>query len=130
MMPLPALAFGKIASAIGIKGFIAIGIALALGIVMWRADAISEDREALRNTLATERAQHAVTRQSLMILEGELAKMVRDGELRASRLAEARQEQQERTEALRGQAERIRAEGAAEGDPCATPDAVRNAGGL
>lgn len=128
-MPLPALAAGKIASAIGIRGFIAIGMALALGIVMWRANAISNDREELRNTLATERAQHAVTRQSLTTLENELKKMVRDGELRASRLAEARQEQQERTEALREQAERITAQGTS-GDPCVTPEAVRNAGGL
>lgn len=122
-------AFATIAKAIGIRGFIAIGMAVALGIVMWRADAISSDREALRNTLATERAQHAVTRQSLVTLENELKKMVRDGELRAQRLTQARQEQQERTEALREQAARIRAEGAPEGD-CVTPEAVRGAEGL
>lgn len=127
-MPLPALAAGKIASAIGIKGFIAIGMALALGIAMWRADVISADREDLRNTLAAERANHAVTRASLATLERELAKMVRDGELRASRLAEARQEQERRSGALREQAARIRAETGV--DACVTSDAVRNAGGL
>lgn len=123
------IAFGTIARTIGIRGFIAIGFAIALAIVMWRADAISNDRETLRNTLATERAQHAVTRQSLTTLQRELEKMVRDGELRASRLAEARAEQAERTEALRDQAARIAAQGAS-GDPCETPSSVREATGL
>lgn len=122
--------FSIIARAVGIKGFVAIGLAVALGIVMWRADAISGQREALRDTLAAERAQHAVTRSSLNTLQRELEKMVRDGELRASRLAEARQEQAERSEALREQAARIRAEAGSGGDPCATPAAVREARGL
>lgn len=123
-------AFATIARAIGIKGFVGIGLALALGVVMWRADAISKDREALRNTLATERAEHAVTRLSLDTLQRELEKMVSDGQLRAGRLAEARQEQEQRTEALREQAARIAATAASGGDPCVTPDAVRGAEGL
>lgn len=127
-MPLPALAFGKLASAIGIKGFIAIGLALALGIVMWRADAISADREEQRNALAAERAQHAVTRLSLATLEAELGQMVRDGELRAERLEEAMEAQDERSADLRAQAARVRSEGGV--DACVTPDAVRGATGL
>ena len=129
-MPLPALAAGKIAGMIGVRGFIAIGMALALGIVMWRADAISADREDLRNTLAAERATHAVTRASLATLESELAKMVRDGELRAERLVVALEAQDERSAALRAQAERIRAQAGSEGEPCVSPDAVRGASGL
>lgn len=104
-------------------------LTLALAVVMWRADAISDSREEVRNALAAERATHAVTRQSLLTLERELGKMVRDGELRAERLAEAMEAQDERTEALREQAERIRADGASS-DPCATPDSVRGASGL
>lgn len=127
-MPLPALAAGKIAGMIGVRGFIAIGLALALGIAMWRADAISDSREEARNALAAERAQHAVTRLSLATLESELAKMVRDGTLRAERLEEAMEAQDERSAALRAQAARVRAEGGV--DACVTPDAVRNAGGL
>lgn len=121
--------FAVIARAIGIKGFVAIALLLALGVQTLRLADTHGDLEDKRNELATEVAQHAVTRQSLATLERELRKMVADGELRASRLAEARQEQQERTEALREQAARIAAEGASEGD-CVTPDAVRNAGGL
>lgn len=129
-MPLPALAFGKIASSIGIKGFVIIGMALALAVMWWRADAISDSREEVRNALAAERATHAVTRSSLATLESELGKMVRDGELRAERLEEAMEAQDERSAALREQAERIRAQAGSGGDPCATPDAVRGASGL
>ena len=99
---------------------------LALGIAVWRIDAISDQRETLRTDLAAERAGHAVTRASLAALQRELEQMVRDGELRAQRLAEARAEATEASEALRQQAARIRAQ--AGGDPCVTPDAVREAG--
>lgn len=129
-MPLPALAAGKIASAIGWRGFVAIGLVLALGVQTWRLSSAQGDLEDKRNELATELAQHAVTRSSLATLESELGKMVRDGELRAERLEEAMEEQDERSAALREQADRIRAQADAGGDPCATPDAVRNAGGL
>lgn len=128
-MPLPAAApLAQLARAIGVRGFIAIGLAIALGIAMWRADAISADRDDLRDKLAVSEAQHAVTRASLATLERELAEMVRDGELRAERLAEAMDEQDERTAALKEQAERIAAEGST--DPCVTPEAVRGARGL
>lgn len=128
-MPLPALAAGKIASAIGWRGFVAIGLVIALGVQTLRLSNAHGDLEDKRNELATEMAQHAVTRLSLGTLQRELEKMVRDGEMRASRLAEARQDAKERTVALLSQADAIRAAGASE-DPCATPDAVRNAGGL
>lgn len=122
------IGLASVARTIGIKGGVIIALGIALAIVMWRADAISADREAMRNTLAAERAQHAVTRQSLATLESELGKMVRDGELRAERLEEALEAQDERSAALRAQAERIRAEGGV--DACVTPDAVRGASGL
>lgn len=128
MMPLPALAFGKIASAIGWRGFVAIGLVVALGVQTWRLSSAHSEIEDQRNALATEVAQHAVTRSSLAALESELGKMVRDGELRAERLVEAMEAQDERSAALRAQAARVRSEGGV--DACVTPDAVRNAGGL
>jgi len=116
--------------AMKVSGGIILALLIALGVVMWRADAISADREDLRNKLAAEHANHAVTRQSLAVLENELRQMVEDGQLRASRLAEAQREQRGRTQALRDQAARIRADVASGGDPCVTPDAVREARGL
>lgn len=114
--------------AMKIAGGLIAALLAALALVIWRADAISDDREALRNTLSAERATHAVTRRSLDVLQAELEQLVKDGQLRAERLAEARQEARKETEALREQAERIRAE--AGGDPCVTPEAVRKAPGL
>lgn len=88
---------------------IALGIALV--VVMWRADAISEQREALRTELATEEARHAVTRQSVDTLSGELARMVKEGEARAERVEEAMIQAAEDTAPLRAEAERIEREG-------------------
>ena len=128
-MPFALSPLATLARAIGIKGGIIIALLIALGIVVWRADGLSEQREALRNTLATERAQHAVTRTSLDTLQRELERMVKDGEIRAQRLSEAREAQAKRTAGLREEAARIRAEGGSEG-ACETPDAVREARGL
>lgn len=116
--------------AMKVAGGIILSLVVAFAVVVWRADAISADRERLRNTLATERATHAVTRQSLATLENELTRMVRDGELRAQRLAEARESVREDTAALREQAARVASQRASGGDPCVTPDAVRGATGL
>jgi hypothetical protein len=100
------------------------------GVQTWRLSSAKEALEDQRNALATERATHAVTRVSLETLESELAGFVKSGELRAERLAEAMEAQDEQSEALRAQAERIRAESGIQGDPCVTTDAVRGAGGL
>lgn len=116
--------------AMKVAGAIIAALLIALALVTWRADQISDDRERLRGTLASEEARHEITRTSLATLEDELTAMVRDGQLRASRLEQARQEQAAATEALREQADRIRAEAAADGDPCVTPRAVRDARGL
>lgn len=122
--------FAAVFRVIGVRGFIAIGLALALGVAMWRADAISGERDKLRTALAGEQARHAVTRQSLATLQRELDAMVKDGEMRAERLAQARREAIEATAGLREQAARIGAVAASPGDPCVTPDAVRGAKGL
>jgi hypothetical protein len=121
---------GKLFASASMKiatGIIAL-LVIALSLVIWRADAISEDREHQRNLAAQERAFHEVTKRSLATLEEELASMVRDGQLRADRLAQAQQEQEQQTEALREEAERIRAEGVE--DACVTPEIVRRSRNL
>jgi hypothetical protein len=131
-MPLPAIGFGKIASAIGIKGFVIIGMALTLGVVMWRADAISADREEQRNLLAAERANHAVTRASVDTLTASLAKFVGAGQ--AARIAQlASIEVQAKDNArLQGEADAIREEmgSLADDGRCVTPGSIINAEGL
>lgn len=134
MIDPASLTFAKVGQAIGIRGAIAIVLAIALGIVMWRADSISEDREDLRNDLAGEKSRHEISRNSIETLEAALAKFVGAGQ--ASRIAqvEAIEAQAKDSAELQAQADRIRSEmeTLAEGDPCdcSTPGSILDAEGL
>ena len=127
------LTLGKAASAIGIKGFFIIGLIIALGIVMWRADSISADREDQRNKLAAERANHEVTRNSVNTLTASLAKFVGAGQ--AARIAQLAsiEAQAEDNARLQSAADAIRAEMETLTDDdgrCITPGSIINAEGL
>lgn len=103
-------------------------LVLALGVSLVVNRSISNDREKLRNSLATANANHAVTRASLGVLEQELADMVHRGEIRASRLADAMKAAQAQTSDLRAEAALIEAQGADE--TCRTPRAILNSEAL
>lgn len=111
---MPAIDFARIFRAIGLRGFLAIGLTVALAIVMWRADAISEQRENARNALATEIAQHEVSRQSVDALTLEMARLVQEGEARAERVDEAMMRVAEETAPMRRRAEQIERDGLGE----------------
>lgn len=124
---IESAAAAKIASAIGIRGAIAIGLAIALGLVMWRADVISGKLDGKVQELADERAEHQVTRNSVEILESELAKFIGAGE--AARVAQlaAIEAQAPKSAAMRAQAAEIRSmidQIEPGGDECRTPDFV------
>lgn len=124
-----------VAKAIGIKGFAAIGLALALGVVMIRADQISGELEKNRDALAAERATHAITRQSVTILQSSLERFVGAGRaLRVAQLA-AIEAQAKDSAKLQNEADAIRAEMSAMGtrsvdENCRSPGSVINARGL
>lgn len=126
------IAWAKLAQSIGIKGFISIGLGLALALVMWRADAISGQRDDARQETANERAAHKVTRNSVDILQTSLGKFVGAG--KAAKIAQlASIEAQAKDNAkLQGQADAIRAEMATLNDDgeCKTPQSILNAEGL
>lgn len=84
-----------------------VALLIALGAVMWRADAISADRDAEREARIAEGVRHEVTRASLDSLTLRMAEMVRDGELRAERLDEAMADVAEDTAPLRENLERF-----------------------
>lgn len=132
---IDGLTLAKGVKAIGIRGFIAIGLGFALVIVMMRADSISKDREAIRNALAGERAAHSITRQSVTTLQDALEKFVGAGDAaRVAQLASIEAQAKDNAE-LQAQADAIRAEMEAMGqrpaDPeCKTPGSVINARGL
>jgi cell division protein FtsB len=124
---------GNLFAPLGMKiaGGIALALAIALGVVMWRADAISDDRERLRNALATEEARHAVTRQSVGTLEAVIADLNEQAEQRAEVFAEAQELAQEREKELAAARigserviARLRALAATKGQ-CAVPDDLR-----
>lgn len=132
---IEGLTFAKVAKAIGIKGFISIGLGLALLFVMMRAHGLSGDLEAKRNELAAERAGHAITRQSVTILQQSLEKFVGAGQAaRVAQLASI-EAQAKDSKSLQAEAEAIRSEmskiGERPADPnCRSPRSVINARGL
>lgn len=121
-----SIAWAKVAEAIGIRGAIAIALAIALGLVMWRADVISGKLDGKAQELADERAGHQVTRNSVEILEGELAKFISAGD--AARVAQlaAIEAQAPKSAAMRAKAAEIRSmiDQIEPDDQCRTPDFV------
>lgn len=87
---------------------------VALAVQSWRLGAANERVEEARNVLATERAQHAVTRQSVDALTLEMARLVQEGEARAERVDEAMMRVAEETAPLRRRAEQIERDGLGE----------------
>lgn len=114
--------------AMKIAGGVALAAVAALGVVIWRADAISADRDRLRDKLAGEEARHAVTRQSVLTLESALARFVGDGKARRAAQLAAVDAQKGKSEALRRYADEIRVEieafSPADQCDCSTPDFV------
>lgn len=95
------------AQAVKLLGGLAALLAVTLIFVMWRADSISEARDAYRDNLTAEETRHAVTRASLASLELRLAAMVREGELRQERLDKAMREVEIQIAPLREEARRL-----------------------
>lgn len=72
--------------AMKIAGGIALALAVALGVTLWRADTIAQERdEAVAASIQAE-LQHRITAASLAALASELEAMVAEGEARADRV--------------------------------------------
>ena len=101
-------------------------IALAWCWIGWGNAA--DERDILVAKLAKSEAQHAVTRNSVDVLEQEMAEMINSGAIRDDRLQAALTEQEERSAMLREEYDRIRASPAAV--DCETLPAILDAKGL
>lgn len=122
-----------ILSAIGIKGFISIGLALALGITMWRADVISGQRDRAIQERANEQAAHAVTKASLTTLEKTMAIYIEDGKRRSEAARDALEAYQGQSQSLGRQIERLRSAASVaipEPERCPSPAVVLETEGL
>jgi uncharacterized protein HemX len=127
-----AMTFTAIARMIGVRGFIAIGLALALAFAWWRAGVWQERAEEQAQAVANERAAHSVTRASLDNLEQRLAVFIADGKRRSEAAERAVEAQRERSAALDAQIARMRSQAptAANLERCETPASVIEAEGL
>lgn len=112
-----------------IFGGVALVLLLAVIVQTVRLNDAKADLETKRNQLAHSEAQHAVTIASLDALASEMQNMVRDGEIRESRLEAALSEARDAGDDLRKQAAEIIAEGGSE-TTCLTPRAVLRSRGL
>lgn len=115
----------ELATRIGIRGYIAIGLALALSLMAWRANSLSNELESKRDELAGEKAAHQITRRSVDTLQEVLEKYV--GAQKAARIAQLAsvEKQAKKSAAMRERAAAIRAEiDSLEADDCRTPDFV------
>lgn len=79
--------FAPLAMKIG-AGII-LALLLALGVTMWRADSLSEQRDAALVALGAERAGHTATRASVAVLEAEMARVMQAARQRETALHEA-----------------------------------------
>lgn len=105
-----------------------LALVLALCVALWqRGNGYRDQRDVARAQFEKSEAQHAVTLASLDALAGEMQRMVRDGEIRESRLEAALSEAREAGDDLRAQAAEIIAEGGSSG-VCVTPRAILRSG--
>lgn len=117
---------------IGIRGSVAIGLAIALGVVMWRADAISGQRDEWQRKAVASDLKLSISNASIAELQASLSRYVGAGKAaKVAQLASIERQAKDNA-ALQAQADAIRAEMAAIGpsEGCDTPDAIRSAKGL
>lgn len=109
-----------------------IALAIALAFVMWRADTISGQRDVLREGLTTEKKAHAITRDSVDLLQTKIAEQNDAIAVLEARGAQARENarkalgEAERANSRASRAsERIRAEPSTD---CETSEAILESG--
>lgn len=124
---------GAIASFIGVRGFIAIGLALALLISHLSDKHHIHQRDNAIQQAANERAAHAVTKASLEALIAKDEALVKDGKQREEAARKAVEAQKAASASIDRQIARLRSARPTtppEPDKCPTPSAVGASEGL
>lgn len=114
---------------IGVREALIVVLAAALVVVLWRADAVAQERNALDRQLLAERQARAATELSLNALKYRIASGELNDNVQETILDEKIAEAQERAGELEREAEDLRREKVREAD-CVTPRSVREARGL
>lgn len=121
--------FSSLRRFLGIREALIVALAAALVVVLWRADAIAQERDALDRQLLAERQARAATELSLNALKYRIASGELNDDVQEKILDEKIAEAQQRAAELEREAEELRREKVREAD-CVTPRSIREATGL
>lgn len=114
---------------IGVREALIVVLAAALVVVLWRADAVAQERDALDRQLLAERQARAATELSLNALKYRIASGELNDDVQETIIDEKIAEAQQRAAELEREAEQLRREKVREAD-CVTPRSIREASGL
>ena len=101
----------------------------ALIVVLWRADAVAQERDQLDRQLLAERQARAATELSLNALRYRIASGELNDDVQETIIDEKIAEAQQRATELEREAEELRQEKVREAN-CVTPRSIREASGL
>jgi parvulin-like peptidyl-prolyl isomerase len=114
---------------IGVREALIVALAAALVVVLWRADAVAQERDQLDRQLLAERQARAATELSLNALRYRIASGELNDDVQETIIDEKIAEAQQRAAELENEAEELRREKVREVD-CVTPRSIREASGL
>jgi parvulin-like peptidyl-prolyl isomerase len=114
---------------IGVREALIVVLAAALVVILWRADAVAQERDALDRQLLAERQARAATELSLNALKYRIASGELNDDVQETIIDEKIAEAQQRAAELERETEALRREKVREAD-CVTPRSIREASGL
>lgn len=114
---------------VGVREVLIVALIAALIVVLWRADAVAQERDQLDRQLLAERQARAATELSLNALRYRIASGELNDDVQETIIDEKIAEAQQRATELEREAEELRQEKVREAN-CVTPRSIREASGL
>ena len=114
---------------VGVREVLIVALIAALIVVLWRADAVAQERDQLDRQLLAERQARAATELSLNALRYRIASGELNDDVQETIIDEKIVEAQQRAAELEREAEQLRQEKVREAN-CVTPKSIRNSSGL
>ena len=114
---------------VGVREVLIVALIAALIVVLWRADAVAQERDQLDRQLLAERQARAATELSLNALRYRIASGELNDDVQETIIDEKIAEAQQRATELEREAEQLRQEKVREAN-CVTPRSIREASGL
>ena len=114
---------------VGVREVLIVALIAALIVVLWRADAVAQERDQLDRQLLAERQARAATELSLNALRYRIASGELNDDVQETIIDEKIAEAQQRATELEREAEELRQEKVREAN-CVTPRSISEASGL